>query len=238
MSIVDLGSGPGFTLAHMLASYPMSSITGVELDPALHALARANLDASPRLALLNRSALETGLADESVDFVIARFLYQHLEDPVPAAKEARRILKPGGRLVVIDVDESVWGLTDPPIPEMQQVMGRYAAVHASMGRDRRVGRKLWRILRTSGFEELQSAVAIAHSDEVGLDAFAGQLDLGRLTGLVQAGALSAVEVESAREARDRFLRSPDSIMMTLTMIVSGRKPGSRRNRLGGLITRP
>jgi SAM-dependent methyltransferase len=196
------------------------------LDPALHALAQANLEASPRLALLNRSALDTGLADDSVDFVIARFLYQHLEDPVFAAKEAHRILKPGGRLVVIDVDESVWGLTDPPILEMQQVMGRYAAVHASMGRDRRIGRKLWRILGNSGFEALESFAAIAHSDEVGLSAFNAQLDLGRLTGLVQAGAFSAVELESARAARDRFLGSPDSIMMTLTLMVSGRKPDS------------
>jgi len=103
MSIVDLGSGAGFALARLLESHPSSRITGVELDSALHALAQASLEASPRLALLNRSALDTGLPDDTVDFVIARFLYQHLADPISAAKEAHRILKPGGRLVVIDV---------------------------------------------------------------------------------------------------------------------------------------
>jgi ubiquinone/menaquinone biosynthesis C-methylase UbiE len=224
MVVADFGSGPGFALDHFLQLLPNSRIIGIEIDPTLHSRAEGRLAAHPRLTLLNRSASDSGLQGSTVDFVIARFLYQHLEDPNSATKEALRILKPGGRLVVIDVDESVWGLTDPPIPALQRVMARYAAAHARDGRDRRVGRKLWRILRANGFQDLEAAVAIAHSDEVGLNAFRAQLDLGRLKSLVGSGELSTAELDSARQARDGFLSSTDSIMMTLTLLVSGQKP--------------
>lgn len=43
MSVVDLGSGPGFTLARLLKWLPRSQLTGIELDPSLHARARASL---------------------------------------------------------------------------------------------------------------------------------------------------------------------------------------------------
>lgn len=226
MVVVDLGSGPGFALDQLLNLLPNSRIIGIEIDPALHSRAAARLAEQPRLTLVNRSALDSGLPGNTVDFVIARFLYQHLEDPISVTREAFRILKAGGRLVVIDVDESVWGLTDPAIPELQRVMGRYAEAHARTGRDRRIGRKLWRILRGAGFDDIDSGVAIAHSDEVGLSAFGPQLELGRLKSLAESGEISAAELDSARRARDRFLSSADSIMMTLTLLVSGRKPSA------------
>jgi len=224
MTIVDLGCGPGHSLAKLRIEFAESRLIGVELDSDLCAAAMVRLKGHPRVTLINRSALDTGLAASSADFVIARLLFQHLADPIGAAKEALRILRPGGALVVIDVDQSIWGLADPRVPELESVMRRYAALNAAAGRDRSIGRKLWRILTVAGFGDVQSNAALVHSDEVGLKSFASQLDLGRLTHLGEEGVVSAAELESARDARDRFLASPDSIMMTLNLLVCGRKP--------------
>ncbi|HEY0493216.1 MAG TPA: class I SAM-dependent methyltransferase, partial [Candidatus Dormibacteraeota bacterium] len=114
MTVVDLGCGPGQMLAKLSTAFPRSHLTGVELDARLCAEAADRLERRSELVVVNRSALDTGLGAASVDFAVARFLFQHLHDPVQAAREALRILKPGGSLVVIDVDQSIWGLADPP----------------------------------------------------------------------------------------------------------------------------
>lgn len=49
-------------------------------------------------------AADTGLDDNSVDGVICRFGYMLMPDPAAAMAEARRVLHPGGRLVL-----AVWG---------------------------------------------------------------------------------------------------------------------------------
>lgn len=224
MNVVDLGCGPGHALSRLQTLIPTSQIVGVEQDPIFAAIAETGLRRSAGITVLNRSAADTGLQSAATDFVIARFLYQHLEDPLGVTREAYRILKPGGVLVVIDIDQAIWGLTDPPIPELVLVMQRYAAAHATAGRDRSIGRRLLRILRHAGFQGLRLEVVAAHSDDLGLAPFFTQLDLGRVSSLVEAGAVSIAELESAKRARDAFFAAPDSIIMTLNLVVCGRKP--------------
>ncbi|MCS7287484.1 MAG: class I SAM-dependent methyltransferase [Anaerolineae bacterium] len=45
------------------------------------------------------------VCDESVDYVFANMYLHHVESPFQAIKEMVRILKPGGTLVVTDLDE-------------------------------------------------------------------------------------------------------------------------------------
>ncbi len=222
MNVVDLGCGPGHTLARLHALIPGSRISGVELDPTFAAIAGASR--TPGITVLHRSAVDTGLESESTDFVLARFLYQHLDDPEAVTREAFRILKRGGALAVVDIDQAIWGVADPAIPELELLMQRYGAANAKAGRDRSIGRRLWRILRGAGFERLEQDVVVAHSDDLGLARFSSQLDLGRLSQLVDAGVVSTAELQSAQQARDRFLASADSIIMTLNLLVCGRKP--------------
>jgi ubiquinone/menaquinone biosynthesis C-methylase UbiE len=58
------------------------------------------------------------------DFAAARFLFQHLTDPVSAAREVHRVLKPRARLVIIDVDDDCWGMVDAAIPGLATIRER------------------------------------------------------------------------------------------------------------------
>ncbi|MGQ0428418.1 MAG: class I SAM-dependent methyltransferase [Gammaproteobacteria bacterium] len=56
--------------------------------------------------LYRRDLAATGLGDDSVDVVYSRSVFEHLDDPAAVLREFRRILRPGGRCLVLTA--SLW----------------------------------------------------------------------------------------------------------------------------------
>lgn len=95
--LVDLGCGSGYWLAKYSDA---ADVIGVEPDPTLLPLARAR---HPHV--LHGSAEHIPLPDDSVDVVHARFAYFFGPGSEQGLQEVRRVLAPGGRLVVVDNDQ-------------------------------------------------------------------------------------------------------------------------------------
>lgn len=100
--VVDLGTGTG-TLARGFARRGCL-VTGVDIDGRMLAQAR-DLDAQAGVLVnyLEAPAERTGLPDQSADVVSAGQCW-HWFDRVRAAEEVRRLLAPGGRLVIAHFD--------------------------------------------------------------------------------------------------------------------------------------
>ncbi len=101
--MLDIGTGTG-RLLELLAPR-ISAGMGVDASRTMLALARARLaradlsHCAVRLADMYRLPL----ADASFDLVVLQMVLHHAEDPASALAEAARVLRPGGRLVVIDL---------------------------------------------------------------------------------------------------------------------------------------
>ncbi len=226
LSVLELGSGPGFFTEQLLDLLPQSPVTALEIDPVL--LERAKLylqgQTSERLSFVQASVMDTGLPANSFDFAIARLLFCHLPEPVGAAKELLRVLKPGGKLVIIDADRGLQALLAPPLPEFDLINERVAQFLAKRGGNAYVGRQLWRILQAAGFVNLDLEAVVYHSDAKGIKAFLPQFDPEQVMHLAKQGMFSEEEAGSIIASWERFLNAPNPLILMLWLMAYGEKP--------------
>lgn len=102
-TLLDLGTGTGGMLATAAEAFPALRLHGLDLSAAYLARARDRLAGRP--AVWHQAAAEAiPLPDASVDLVTAVYLLHELPPEIRAAAlaEASRVLRPGGRLVIVD----------------------------------------------------------------------------------------------------------------------------------------
>lgn len=226
MKILDLGCGPGFVTANLLAALPSATVTALDPDADLLGYARA-LMVERRLVdqvtFVQAHVPDLPLPDDSVDFAVARMLFLHLSDPIDAALAIRRVLKPGGRLVIVDIDDGVFGTTHPPLNALPEVLVTIAHLKAARGGNRYIGRELPRILKASQFTDVQIDALVHHSDVHGTDGMRQQFEAQRFAGLLANGAMTPHQYDEV----DRFaqlLAREEAYAMMLFFMACGTKP--------------
>jgi len=104
--VLEIGCGPGGLVLRAQRMHPHAEVVGLDPDPL--ALAKARRKAA-RAGLPVRfdqgKAGDLPYPDESFDRVLSSFMFHHLDDDEKrrALAEARRVLRPGGQLHLVDV---------------------------------------------------------------------------------------------------------------------------------------
>lgn len=102
--VVDIGCGAGFHLPMFAAT--ARSVVGVEPHLPLVEQARSRTVDLPTVSVQRGLAQQLPMADRSVDVAHARTAYFFGPGCEPGLAEAARVLRPGGVLVVVDLDSS------------------------------------------------------------------------------------------------------------------------------------
>lgn len=100
--VLDIGCGTGFHLPRFAAT--ARYVTGVEPHAPLVARAKARVAGRRNIDVLLGPAQRLPLPDASVDVVHARTAYFFGPGCEPGLAEAERVLRPGGMLVIVDLD--------------------------------------------------------------------------------------------------------------------------------------
>jgi ubiquinone/menaquinone biosynthesis C-methylase UbiE len=154
--ILDIGTGPGHIPLLLVAALADCTVLAVDLAPAMLAIAARHLAGSPqadRVELRIADAKSLDLDDGSFDVVFSNTILHHLEDPRPFLREAGRVLRPDGVLLIRDL------YRPDSATRVDELVATYAATAGP------IGRELFRASLCAAFtpDELR-----AMADEVGL----------------------------------------------------------------------
>jgi ubiquinone/menaquinone biosynthesis C-methylase UbiE len=104
LRLIDLGCGTGRFLDFVNQAWPRLSLLGLDLSETYIRHARRHLRRRSRLDLLVANAETIPVQDNNADAVTSIFVFHELPPVVRRVivKESARVLKPGGRLIVLD----------------------------------------------------------------------------------------------------------------------------------------
>ncbi|WP_214411299.1 methyltransferase domain-containing protein [Sphaerisporangium fuscum] len=111
--VVDVGCGGGVYCKAWLG-LGAASVVGVDFSAAMLSAAREYCEGLRGVTFRHAGAYDTGLPDAAADIVFERALIHHLDDLGACFREARRLLAPGGTLIV--QDRTIEDVTRPGTP--------------------------------------------------------------------------------------------------------------------------
>lgn len=169
--ILELGSGSG-VLCRMLASYiqPKGNVVGIDIS---YQMVTKACEYALSAGITNGIEFGTAAAETlpfsnaCFDCAIAARLLLHVSNPSRVIHEMTRIVKPGGRVVVMDWDfETV--AVDHPNRELTRRLLHWRNDHH--GGNNWTGRQLWRFMHLAGLTDVSvhPCILIAHSESDGL----------------------------------------------------------------------
>ena len=99
--VLEVGAGTGTSFP---AYPPHCEITGVDLAPDMLARARQKIQENgwSHIKVMEMNALDLKFPDNIFDYVMAFQVVTVVPDPVRMISEAKRVCKPGGRIVIVN----------------------------------------------------------------------------------------------------------------------------------------
>ena len=139
---LDVGTGPGIFPIAIAENLPGIEFIAVDLSPAMIQAAQANArerGLEERVHFQVGSAYDLPVKDKSVDLVLCVHTMHHLEDPLAFFDEAARVLKEGGKCVMVDLRRD----SPKPLALLFDLMWRL------MIREKKARDGLWNSLKAS-----------------------------------------------------------------------------------------
>jgi ubiquinone/menaquinone biosynthesis C-methylase UbiE len=151
--VLEVGSGLGLLASEVAGAADGVRVWGVERSAEQIAAAVRH----PHVTCVRGDAHHLDFTDATFDLTYARYVLEHVADPLQVLREMRRVTRPGGRVAACENDVSLFRV-DPPCPAFENVFAAFQQLQATLGGDSLVGRRLYRLFREAGFSKVELSV--------------------------------------------------------------------------------
>ncbi|MGA8530986.1 MAG: class I SAM-dependent methyltransferase [Acidobacteriaceae bacterium] len=117
--VLEVAPGPGYFCIELAKLGPYA-VAGVDLSPTMVEIARKKAaEAGVQVEFQQGNSANLPFPRASFDFLVCRAAFKNFAQPVKALQEMYRVLKPGGRALVIDLRrDASWGDVNHAVDEM------------------------------------------------------------------------------------------------------------------------
>jgi arsenite methyltransferase len=170
--VLDVGCGPGFYVAELLEQVgPEGSVVGVDASEPMLAVAAKRCEGRDNVSFHLADATALPVDDGAFDAALSVQVFEYIADVGAALGELHRALRPGGRVLVWDVDWATVSLqsADPALTERALRAWDEHLTHPSLPRT------LTGELRVAGFEDVRMEGHAFTANEYTPESYGGSL---------------------------------------------------------------
>jgi len=245
--VLDVGSGLGqFSRMLARAVAPGGAVIGIEhdKDQLAEAHRQAREDGEEQLVDFRRGdALDLPLQEEewgTFDVAHARFVLEHVTDPLAVVRSMARAVRPGGRVILEDDDHEVLRLVPEP-PHVLELWRAYYMTYQHQGKDPYVGRNLISLIHEAGLQPRSNDCLFFGSTsgspdfDAMVDNFIGIIDGARKV-IASFDLADDAQIEHGLKAFDEWRSHPHAAMWYTTSWAEGVRPGPRKRLVPAVAT--
>lgn len=210
--ILDVGCGPGFYVAELAEMVGRDgAVTGVDASEQSLAVAAHRCAGLEHVALKPGDATAIPVEDDAFDAALSVQVLEYVQDVPAALAEIRRALRPGGRVVVWDVDWTTLSLNTDDAERTDRVL-RCWDEHLA---DPALPRRLAPLMREAGFADVRVEGHLFATTELTADTYGGSV-IAFITGFTAGRESVGPDVATAFYDEQKALAEAGAFFFSVT----------------------
>jgi arsenite methyltransferase len=214
--VLDAGCGPGFYVAETLERVgPSGSVVGVDASAPMLAVATRRCEGHGNVEFHEGDVTALPVGDADFDRALSVQVLEYVADIPAALAELFRVLRPGGRVLIWDVDWSTvsWQSRDP------ERMQRFLRAWDEHLTDPVLPRTLSAQMRNAGFVDVAMDGHAFATDDLDEESYAGSLMP------LMAGFVGTDEAQEWAEEQRKLQAHGESYFACIQFCFTGTRPG-------------
>lgn len=218
--VVDIGCGNGMLTAELARAVGQSGrVIGIDPSADMLVAGQERCAEFAWVEMVEGRVEDMPLGDRTADKAVSLQVFEYLSDIPAALAEARRVLRPGGRLVLGDMHWDCWAWRAEDTERMARMMASWRR-HVA---DQRVPERLPEMMRSAGFEVMAVTPMPMHDTVLKPDGIARMMLVLMENYAVSNGHLTAEEARGWMEEQEALAADGRFFMHLDHFVTSARK---------------